>query len=92
MEAFAGLYALIFLFGIVLAVCWIIVPFAIIGTKPLLRSLLDEQRRTNQLLTRVAQHLAPAPPPPRESAAGPQRSATAQVFDELKSKFTGRQG
>lgn len=33
-----------------LVVCWIILPFAIIGTKPLLRELLREQKRTNELL------------------------------------------
>jgi hypothetical protein len=34
----------------VLIVCWIILPFAIIGTKPLLRQLIAEQKRTNDLL------------------------------------------
>lgn len=43
---------------IVLVVCWIILPFAIIGTKPLLRELLAEQRSTNQLLTRLEAELA----------------------------------
>ncbi len=36
--------------GLILAVVWIFVPFAIMGTKPLLRELLAEQRRTNKLL------------------------------------------
>jgi hypothetical protein len=35
---------------IVLVVCWIILPFAILGTKPLLRDLLREQKRSNELL------------------------------------------
>jgi hypothetical protein len=35
---------------IVLCVAWIIVPFALIGIKPLLRQLLDETRRTNALI------------------------------------------
>ena len=45
-----SLYALLVLFCIVLAICWIILPFAVIGTKPLLAKLLEEQRQTNQLL------------------------------------------
>jgi hypothetical protein len=35
---------------IVLCVARIIVPFALIGIKPLLRQLLDETRRTNALI------------------------------------------
>jgi hypothetical protein len=40
--------------GIVLAVCWIILPFAIIGTKHRLNLILEEQRRTNALLSALA--------------------------------------
>lgn len=40
--------------GIVLFVCWIILPFAIIGTKHRLDLILDEQRRTNALLSALA--------------------------------------
>jgi hypothetical protein len=36
--------------AIVLVVCWIILPFAILGTRPLLRDLLLEQKRSNELL------------------------------------------
>lgn len=43
----------ILLLGIALVVCWIILPFAILGTKPLLRQLLAEQRRTNELLVQL---------------------------------------
>lgn len=38
------------LFGIVLGIAWIILPFALIGTKPLLRELIRETKRTNELL------------------------------------------
>jgi len=38
------------LFGIVLAIAWMILPFALIGTKPLLRELITEARKTNALL------------------------------------------
>jgi len=37
-------------FGIILAIAWIILPFALFGTKPLLRELIVEVRRTNALL------------------------------------------
>jgi hypothetical protein len=43
-------YIILFLLGIVLVIGWIVLPFAIIGTKPILRDLLREQRRTNELL------------------------------------------
>lgn len=43
-------YLIIVFIAFVLVVCWIILPFAIIGTKPLLRELLREQKRTNELL------------------------------------------
>lgn len=35
------------LFVIVLAICWIVLPFALIGTKPLLREIRDELRKLN---------------------------------------------
>ena len=40
-----------FLFLLLLGILWILVPFAVFGIKPLLRQLLEEQRRTNQLLS-----------------------------------------
>jgi len=43
-------YALSVLLAVVLIVCWIVLPFAVIGTKPILRELVAQQRRTNELL------------------------------------------
>ncbi|GAB3726702.1 hypothetical protein GCM10028862_02320 [Luteimonas pelagia] len=43
-----SLFATLFL--ILLVVLWILVPFAIFGIKPLLKQLVAEQRRTNELL------------------------------------------
>lgn len=40
-------------FVVVLAICWLALPFALIGTKPLLRHLIAETRRTNELLEQV---------------------------------------
>ena len=43
-------YLIITVLAVVLTIAWIIVPFAIIGTKPLLRRLIREQEQTNVLL------------------------------------------
>ena len=53
------------IFGVVLLVCWIILPFALIGTKPLLRQLVAELRRNNELLDQRLPALRPprAPEP-----------------------------
>lgn len=40
----------IFAFLCILAILWILVPFAVFGVKSLLHSLIAEQRRTNQML------------------------------------------
>ncbi|WP_429592648.1 hypothetical protein [Variovorax sp. PvP013] len=37
-------------------------PFAIFGTKPILRELLAEQKRTNELLVEAAERAKPAQP------------------------------
>jgi hypothetical protein len=44
MEMLHGIYALLFVLLIVLVVCWIVLPLAVIGTKPLLREILAELR------------------------------------------------
>jgi hypothetical protein len=41
--------------GFIIAVLWVLMPFAIFGTKPLMRELIAEQRRTNRLLEEAAQ-------------------------------------
>lgn len=51
--AMGGIFWLVvFVFGLILAIAWIILPFALIGTKPLLRRLIAEVHRTNALLER----------------------------------------
>lgn len=61
MDGLAGAMAVIWILGIVLVVVWILLPFAVFGVKPLLRELLREQRRTNELLI----ELRPGAPPAR---------------------------
>ena len=53
MAATGSLYLVAVLFGIVLGVLWMILPFAIFGTKPLLRELISEMRETNALLSNM---------------------------------------
>lgn len=50
----ATLILMLGLFGVVLLIVWIILPFAVLGTKPLLRELVIAQRRTNELLEQAA--------------------------------------
>jgi hypothetical protein len=50
LASFGILYFIGVCFLIVLSVCWIVLPFALIGTKGLLRELIAETRRTNALL------------------------------------------
>ena len=53
MEAFGPISILIVaIFIIVLTIAWIILPFALIGIKPILRELLDEMRKANDLRDR----------------------------------------
>jgi hypothetical protein len=52
MEIVMVFYLLGIVLGIVLIIAWTILPFAVIGTKPLLRKLLAEVQATNALLER----------------------------------------
>lgn len=60
MEVSAWLFVLLILFCIALAVAWILLPFAIVGTKPILRDMRREIERTNELLQQLSSQL-PAP-------------------------------
>ena len=35
---------------VTLVICWIVVPFAVVGLKPLVRELIREQQATNKLI------------------------------------------
>jgi hypothetical protein len=51
MSELAGvLYLAVILLGMAFLIAWIILPFAIIGTKRLLRELIAETQATNALL------------------------------------------
>ena len=68
----AGLSVFAFLFTMLLAILWILVPFAIFGIKPLLKQLIAEQRATNKLLQlQTAQVQAPKHPPTQSAPLPP---------------------
>ncbi len=46
-EFGVGLVFALFCLLLVLVICWIVLPFAVIGTKPLLQELIEQQRATN---------------------------------------------
>lgn len=54
--------------GVVIAVLWILLPFAVFGVKDLLRQVHREQKRTNELLERMAATQSVEPPRPRNNA------------------------
>jgi hypothetical protein len=43
------------IFLVILTIAWIILPFALIGIKPILRELLEEMRKANDLRERGRQ-------------------------------------
>jgi hypothetical protein len=60
-------------FGVVLlllVLAWMILPFALIGTKPLLRELIAETKRTNELLT-MGHQLPSTTPAALSASMGP---------------------
>lgn len=47
MEGLVGLSVVFVLFGVLMAILWIILPFAVFGIKPKLDALLTDLRQTN---------------------------------------------
>lgn len=45
---------LVYLVALIIGVLWIFLPFAVFGTKDLIREQLAEQKRTNELLSKLA--------------------------------------
>lgn len=45
----------VFALGVAIVIAWIVLPFAVFGTKDLLEQLLSEAKRTNTLLDRLAE-------------------------------------
>ena len=68
-----GLFCLL----LVLIICWIVLPIAVIGTKPILREILQQQRETNAHLTALSQHIGQGVRPDK-----PSTSELARVYRE----------
>jgi hypothetical protein len=74
-EFGAGLGLVLFLLLLVLIVAWIVLPVAVIGTKPILCEIREQQRMTNELLTAILRANERAP-----RQAAPQASALEQAY------------
>lgn len=58
MQAVGGVVMLMLgLLILVIAVLWILMPFAIFGTKDVLRQILAEQKKTNEILIAEAKRV-----------------------------------
>lgn len=73
MDAHFAAWAYVFLalLALLLLVCWIVLPFAVIGTKGLLRQLILEQQVTQSLIetqTRAIEDAGPRGAGPRPVA------------------------
>ena len=57
MDIATGTLGVLMVVGVILAIvliiAWIVLPFAVIGTKPLLRELVEEARTTNAHLKNI---------------------------------------
>jgi hypothetical protein len=42
-----------FVFGTLVLILWVLLPFAMFGIKPLLKRLIEEQKKTNTLLAQL---------------------------------------
>lgn len=58
-EGLGAIYLVLVLVGFVLAVLWICLPFAVFGIKDLARVLIEEQRKTNDLLQKLLSQKQP---------------------------------
>lgn len=65
---------LLFLLGVILLVCWLALPFILMGTNALLRQVLAEARRTNQLLDERLPALRRGQPDGAGSSASPREA------------------
>lgn len=84
-----GLMATLVVVGIVLAIAWVLMPLALFGTKPLLRQLIAETRRTNQLLESMTPS-APAAQRPSQQNNVPRPAYRWGAMDEpTPEKFRG---
>lgn len=58
-QTILGLSGILGALVVLLVVVWVALPFAVFGAKPLLRRLIEEQQRTNELLADLARRRPP---------------------------------
>lgn len=74
MDAYSSAYLIVvaFLFLVILGILWMVLPFAVFGTKPLIQVAINELRTANKHLASIAaslKHLeseVSPPPTPQE--------------------------
>lgn len=59
METISIVYLVAITFGVILAILWCCLPFAIFGTQPKIDKLIAEAQIANALLTEIAESLKP---------------------------------
>ena len=52
-EGLVAFWLVAVIFGIILMVCWIVLPFAVLGIKPLMKEQIAASKRTNALLEQL---------------------------------------
>ena len=72
-ETLGGFTLIVAIFLLLLAILWFILPFAIFSTKPILREILDLQRKQITLLEKLVAQTGP------ESHSTTPRVGTAKV-------------
>lgn len=81
LAGFVGAFWLgLVVLAIALLIAWIVLPFAIIGSKPILREILAESKRTNELLRDLRQRSASAAVAPPAASDLPQSLRTTPIF------------
>lgn len=68
----ASLMLLLIAAAVILFIVWVLLPFAVFGIKPLLESILLEQRKTNAVLMKILDARTPARPAAGADRSGPQ--------------------
>lgn len=58
-SAYGLVMLMLIVCGLILTVVWIVLPFAVIGIKPLMRQILAELQVANRLLQDVRDRLPP---------------------------------
>lgn len=61
-QEMALVYVVATLVGVLLAIVWLCLPFAVFGVKPLLRELLQVQREQQRALDDIRRALGGQPP------------------------------